>query len=166
MRKAIMQHCARGARRLGTKSINKPESYGYFQTITTRWKDNDMYGHVNNVVYYSWFDTVINTYLINHGGLKPDLRSPDPIGLCVSSQCTFLKATKFPNEVKVGLRVEKIGRSSVTYGLGIFDSSMIDLCAHGHFTHVFVDPGTMTSTPIPTNLRNAMEKILVDKSKL
>jgi acyl-CoA thioester hydrolase len=131
--------------------------YRYFAAVPTRWMDNDVYGHVNNVVYYAYFDTVINRYLIAEGGL--DITRGDVIGLCVESQCRYRKPVAFPDDVDAGLRVRKIGRSSVTYDVGIFVRGEDDAAAEGSFVHVFVDRATRKSTPIPDGLRAALARI-------
>src|SRR3990170_1832106 len=112
-------------------------SYHHFLAIPTRWKDNDVYGHVNNVEYYSFFDTVINDFLIRQGGL--DIHRGPVIGLCVESQCTFKQAISFPDAVDAGLRVTKVGNSSVAYEVGLFRAGSPDPAALGRFVHVFVD---------------------------
>jgi acyl-CoA thioester hydrolase len=128
--------------------------YRYFLAITTRWKDNDVYGHVNNVEYYSFFDTVINEYLIRVGGL--DIRGGDVIGLCVESQCTFKQSLAFPDTVDAGLRVSKLGTSSVHYEIGLFRSGSGDPAAIGRFVHVFVNRDDRRPVPIPDPLRTAL----------
>jgi acyl-CoA thioester hydrolase len=124
--------------------------------IQTRWNDNDVYGHVNNVVYYAYFDTVINRYLIDQGGLDID-RGP-AIGVCVESQCSFQHSIAFPDMVHAGLRVEKLGNSSVQYAVGIFHGDV--LCALGSFVHVFVNRATRKPTPIPVPIREALSRIV------
>ena len=119
--------------------------------IQTRWDDNDVYGHVNNVVYYAYFDTVINRYLIDHG-LEIEGAA---IGVCVESACRYLREIAFPERIDAGLRVTDIGRSSVRYEIGVFASGG-ELCALGHFVHVFVDSATRKSIPIPEKLRDAL----------
>lgn len=133
--------------------------YHYFCPITTRWHDNDIYGHVNNVTYYSYFDTVANTYLIKQGGL--DIHHGNTIGLVVNSGCSYHAAIAFPDELEGGLRINKIGNSSVEYGIGIFKKGEQSAVAEGHFVHVFVDRETRQSTPIPEALRDAFTRILV-----
>lgn len=123
--------------------------------VQTRWADNDVYGHVNNVVYYAYFDTVINRYLIDEGGLH--IEGP-AIGVCVESQCVFLKSIAFPERLEAGLRVTRLGSSSVTYQIGIFGKGP-DLCALGSFVHVFVDAKTRRPTPIPHGIRAALERL-------
>jgi acyl-CoA thioester hydrolase len=126
--------------------------------IQTRWKDNDVYGHVNNVVYYEFFDTVINKWLIVAGGLQPS--TSDVIGLCVESQCRYLAPAAYPDELEGALRVSKVGRSSVRYEIGIFRAD--ELLAFGYFVHVFVDRENRRPTPIPERLRGALERLLTD----
>ena len=131
--------------------------YPYFRAITTRWKDNDVYGHVNNVDYYSFFDTVINEYLIRAGGL--DIHRGGVIGLCVESQCTFKEPLAFPDLVDAGLRVTRIGTSSVHYEIGLYRSSSEEPAALGRFVHVFVDRRDRRPVPIPIPLRAALEAL-------
>ena len=131
--------------------------YPHFLGIGTRWKDNDVYGHVNNVEYYSFFDTVINDFLIRTGGL--DIHGGDVIGLCVESQCTFKQSLAFPDSVDAGLRVSKLGNSSVHYEIGLFRAGSDDPAATGRFVHVFVDRTDRRPTPIPAQLRAALEGI-------
>jgi acyl-CoA thioester hydrolase len=131
--------------------------YRYFVPVPTRWMDNDPYGHVNNVVYYAFFDTVINRYLIAEGGL--DIARGAAIGLCVESRCRYRKPIAFPDDVDAGLRVAKVGRSSVTYEVGIFARGDDDAAADGSFVHVFVDRETRRATPIPEPLRSALLRI-------
>jgi acyl-CoA thioester hydrolase len=122
--------------------------------IQTRWSDNDVYGHVNNVVYYAYFDTIINRYLIESG---LDIERGSTIGVCVESQCTFKASIAFPETVQAGLRVAKLGNSSVRYEIGIFRGD--ELCALGSFVHVFVDRATRKPVPIPDPLRAALARI-------
>ena len=137
---------------------NEPETrdrYPHFAAVPTRWMDNDVYGHVNNVVYYAYFDTVINRFLIERGGL--DIARGPVIGVCAESQCTYERSASFPDELEAGLRVSKIGTSSVTYEVGIFRGEQ--LCASGRFVHVFVDRTTRKPAPIPSELRAALETL-------
>jgi acyl-CoA thioester hydrolase len=131
--------------------------YKYVQRIPTRWMDNDVYGHVNNVVYYSYFDTVINTYLIAEGGL--DIHEGQQIGLCAESHCTFLAPIEFPEIVEAALRVDRLGKSSVRYGIGLFVEGAESPAAEGWFVHVFVDRATRRSTPMTDVMRAALEKL-------
>ena len=131
------------------------EGYPHVAHVPTRWRDNDVYGHVNNVVYYAYFDTVINRYLIEAGGL--DIAAGPAIGVCVESQCTYEKSISFPETIEAGVRVSNLGKSSVSYEIGIFRGE--DRCAHGRFVHVFVDRGTRKPTPIPERIREALRRI-------
>jgi acyl-CoA thioester hydrolase len=126
--------------------------------IATRWMDNDVYGHVNNVVYYAYFDTVINRYLIEQGGL--DIARDPVIGLCVESHCRYDRPVAFPDELEAGLRVAHLGRSSVKYAIGIFRRGEDTAAAEGWFVHVFVDRATRKATPIPDGIRAALERLV------
>lgn len=132
------------------------KDFGYFEHIATRWMDNDVYGHLNNVVYYSYFDTVINRWLIKEGGLDP--KSGATVGLCVESKCRFLRSVAFPEDVDAGLRVEQLGSSSVRYGVGIFRHGKDELVALGYFVHVFVDRA-MKPSSIPEKMRAALSRL-------
>jgi len=132
--------------------------YPYVQRITTRWMDNDVYGHVNNVVYYSYFDTVINTWLIERAGL--DIHLGAQIGLCAESHCRFLAPLAFPGVVEAGLRVEHLGKSSVRYGIGLFAEGADVPAAEGWFVHVFVDRVTRLSRAIGGEMRGALETLV------
>ena len=136
------------------------QNYPHLLPIPTRWKDNDVYGHVNNVEYFSYFDTVINTYLIRAGGL--DIHRGEVIGLCAESHCKFLSELAFPETVEAGLRVEHLGRSSVRYGIGLFREGIETPAALGWFVHVFVDRQTRRSQPLPERIRSALEPLLVE----
>ncbi len=133
------------------------ESYRHWLAIPTRWMDNDIYGHVNNVVYYSYFDTVINEYLIRDGGL--DIQQGTIIGVAVETMCRFKKSLCFPQTVDAGLRVGKLGRSSVRYEIGLFAENDPEPAANGHFVHVFVDRATMKPVDIPGPIRTCLEKL-------
>lgn len=135
------------------------DDFPHFLAIGTRWNDNDVYGHVNNVEYYSFFDTVINEYLIRAGGL--DILRGDTIGLCVESQCTFKQSLAFPDTVDAGLRVTKLGNSSVGYQIGLFRSEAPDPAAIGRFVHVFVNRSDRRPQPIPAGIRAALERIAI-----
>jgi len=134
------------------------DAYAYFQPITTRWMDNDVYGHVNNVVYYSYFDTVVNTYLIRAGVL--DVASGDTIGLVIETQCNYFSSLSFPDTVVAGLRVARLGTSSVRYEVGLFRNDDDVAAAQGHFVHVYVDRATRRPTPLPPPLRQALEPLV------
>jgi len=135
------------------------DNYSRFYPITTRWMDNDSYGHVNNVTYYSYFDTAANQYLIEQGGL--DLGSAPVIGVVVSSACTYQSSLAYPQRLEAGLRVDRLGNRSVQYGLAIFAEGESQASAHGHFVHVFIDRETRQAVAIPAEIRQALEKIEV-----
>jgi len=135
------------------------DRYPRFLQINTRWMDNDIYGHVNNVVYYSYFDTVINEYLINTGRL--DIANDPIIGLCVESQCQFRRELTFPEPVEAGLRVGKLGNSSVRYEIGIFRPDLVEPAATGYFVHVFVHRETRKPQPIPDPIRAALARLIL-----
>lgn len=131
-------------------------AYPLLRDIATRWSDNDVYGHVNNVVYYSWFDTAVNSWLIENGAL--DIHGGDCIGLVVETQCHYFSPLAFPQPVQVGLRVAHIGSSSVRYELAVFGASD-ESAALGHFVHVYVDATTRRPCPLPARLRTLLETI-------
>ncbi|MBS2014479.1 MAG: acyl-CoA thioesterase [Deltaproteobacteria bacterium] len=133
------------------------KDFGHFMRIPSRWMDNDVYGHLNNVVYYSYFDTVINRWLIAEAGL--DIKAGAVVGLCVESKCRFLRSVSFPDDIDAGLRIEKLGGSSVRYGVGIFRAGTDELCAVGYFVHVFVDRA-MKPVAIPDAMRTAMARLV------
>ena len=135
------------------------EGYPHVREITTRWKDNDVYGHVNNVEYYSFFDTVINAWLIEEGGL--DIHRGAVIGLCVESHCTFHAPLEFPETVQAALRVGRLGRSSVRYEIGLFGDGGETPAATGWFVHVFVDRAERRAVAIPPPIRAALERLVV-----
>ena len=142
--------------------MNKPvpatrSAYPHFLPITTRWMDNDVYGHVNNVVYYSYFDTAINRFLVEHGRL--DIAAGPVIGLCVESHCKYARPVAFPDALEAGIRVEHLGRSSVRYGIGIFVAGQQAPVAEGWFVHVFVDRATRKPAPIPDGIRTALARL-------
>ena len=132
--------------------------YRHFTNITTRWADNDAYGHVNNVVYYSYFDTIVNQYLIDAGAL--DIERSPVIGLVVETHCNYFAPLSFPHPVEVGLRVARIGSSSVHYEIGLFAAKEPLTAAHGHFVHVYVDRTTRRSTPLPASLIQTLQGLL------
>jgi acyl-CoA thioester hydrolase len=134
-------------------------AYPHFLKITTRWMDNDVYRHVNNVVYYSYFDTVVNEYLIAQGAL--DIEKSEVVGLVVETQCRYFAPVAFPSMIHAGLRVAHIGNSSVRYEVGLFRDDDDTAAAQGHFVHVYVDRGTNKPVPLPAMLRSALERIAV-----
>ncbi|WP_339514065.1 acyl-CoA thioesterase [Pseudomonas sp. RL_15y_Pfl2_60] len=135
--------------------------YRHFQAVTTRWHDNDIYGHVNNVTYYSYFDSAVNRYLIEVGGL--DIHSGEVVGFVVSSSCDYFASIAFPDQIELGLRVGKLGNSSVQYELAVFKQGEELACAAGRFVHVFVDRQSNRPVPIPDQLRSALAGLLVEQ---
>ncbi|WP_313516676.1 thioesterase family protein [Pseudomonas sp.] len=133
--------------------------YRLFQPVTTRWHDNDLYGHVNNVIYYSYFDSAVNSFLIERGGL--DIHDGQVVGFVVSSSCDYFASIAFPERIEVGLRVARLGNSSVQYELAIFKASEDEACAAGRFVHVFVDRQSNRPVAIPDALCLALETLLV-----
>jgi acyl-CoA thioester hydrolase len=131
--------------------------FPHFLAIPTRWMDNDVYGHVNNVVYYSYFDTVINEYLIRVGGL--DIHRGAAIGYCVDSQCRFMAPLAFPETIDAGLRVAHLGKSSVRYEIALYRQGEAAPAAVGYFVHVFVDREANRPTPIPPGIRTCLEAL-------
>jgi acyl-CoA thioester hydrolase len=134
--------------------------YRHFQPITTRWHDNDVYGHINNVTYYSFFDSAVNTYLIEVGGL--DIHGGALVGFVVSSSCDYFASIAFPEQIEIGLRVGKLGNSSVQYELAVFKTGEDEACAAGRFVHVFVDRSSNLPVSIPENLRASMTVLLME----
>jgi acyl-CoA thioester hydrolase len=147
---------------MNTQRSKDRSDYQHFETIPTRWKDNDLYGHINNVEYYSFFDTVINRWLIEKGGL--DIHHGAVIGVCAESNCKFLQSISFPDSIDAGLRVAHLGRTSVRYEIALFAKSSQKLVAEGWFVHVFVSRGTRKPEAIPENLRLALSTITADNS--
>ncbi|HVK78779.1 MAG TPA: thioesterase family protein [Kofleriaceae bacterium] len=135
------------------------DAYPYRIAITTRWMDNDVYGHVNNVTYYSFFDTAANQFLIERGQL--DVAAGPVIGLVVESKCAYHAPVAYPQALRAGVRVDKLGNRAVTYGIAIFTADDDRAVAHGHFVHVFVDRATRTPTAIPPAIRAALASIAV-----
>ena len=130
-----------------------------FRAIPTRWLDNDAFGHVNNVVYYSWFDTIVNAWLVEQGFL--DIRGSAVVGVVARTQCDYFDSLAFPETVEGALAVERLGRSSVTYRLGIFRQGAELAAAQGLFMHVYVERRTQAPVPIPAKLRVAMADLSV-----
>lgn len=134
--------------------------FRHFMAIPTRWMDNDVYGHVNNVVYYSYFDTAVNAHLIEQGGL--DIQCSPVFGVVAETRCRYLRELQFPDIVEAGLRVVRLGRSGVTYEIGLFLQGDEEPAALGHFVHVYVDRGTRRPAPIPDPIRRALEPLVVE----
>jgi acyl-CoA thioester hydrolase len=132
-------------------------AYPVFRNITTRWMDNDAYGHVNNVVYYSWFDTAVNAHLIEHGVL--DIHNGDSIGLVVETQCNYFAPLAFPQTVEAGIRVAHQGSSSVRYEVGLFAQGEALTAARGHFVHVYVDRITRRPKPLAPKFQSVLDKL-------
>jgi acyl-CoA thioester hydrolase len=134
------------------------DQYPHFQTITTRWMDNDVYGHVNNVVHYSFFDTAVNRYLIDAGAL--DIQAGEVIGLVVQTQCHYFDSLAFPQTVHAGIRVAHLGRSSVRYEIGLYADNAPRSAAAGSFVHVYVDRTHRRPVPVPDRLRAALVPLI------
>jgi acyl-CoA thioester hydrolase len=143
-----------------TRPNPEPRSaYRAHLPITTRWMDNDIYGHVNNVVYYSWFDTAVNGHLIAQGAL--DIHAGTSIGLVVETQCHYFSPVAFPQKVIAGIRVTHIGKSSVHYEVGLFADDEPMTAAKGHFVHVYVDRESRRPSPLPAALLQAVQLLQV-----
>ena len=131
--------------------------FSVWRSMTTRWADNDAYGHVNNTVYYEWFDSAVNAWLVEQGML--DIANGDPIALVVETRCTYAAPLKFPQMVEIGLAVAELGRSSIRYRIGIFAGDATEAAAEGEFVHVVVDRTTRRPAPIPIEWRTKLEAI-------
>ena len=132
--------------------------YGYWVPLNTRWMDNDVYGHVNNVTYYSYFDTAANDLLVKRGDL--DFHRGDTVAFVVASSCQFKQPVAFPDELEIGVRVNQLGTSSVEYGLAVFRKADAQAAAYGSFTHVFVSRESRRPVPIPDNIRVALDPLV------
>ena len=141
-----------------TDKRNKSD-YPHMEVMPTRWADNDMYGHVNNVVYYGYFDTVVNRLLINRGWLNP--LADKTIAVVAETQCQFFSSVSYPQILEVALLVERVGNSSVTYRLGVFSQDELEPAAQGRFVHVYVDSVTRQPAPIPTEVRKGLLALTV-----
>ncbi|WP_339352352.1 thioesterase family protein [Acinetobacter beijerinckii] len=139
-------------------TLKNRDQFKFFLPIQTRWADNDIYGHVNNVTYYSYFDTAANSLLIQKTHF--DIHQSEIIGLVVDSACSFLQELSFPEIVEVGVAIGKIGNSSLRYELAIFKQGQATAAAQGHFVHVFVDRENRKSTTIPNEMRKILEQYL------
>jgi acyl-CoA thioester hydrolase len=135
-------------------------AYAAWRPITTRWMDNDVYGHVNNVVYYSFFDTAVNGLLMDAGVL--DIHHGEVIGLVVETQCNYFAPIAFPQPVTAGVRVAQLGRSSVRYEIGLYAGDALESAAAGHFVHVYVDRATRRPVPLPEPLRAVLASWMVN----
>lgn len=138
--------------------LDTRDAYKHWAQMPTRWADNDMYGHVNNTVHYTWFDTVVNCWLIDNGLL--DTENGDPIGLVVETGCRYAASITFPETLEIGLAITKIGNSSVSYQLGVFSKGEEAPAAQGHFTHVYVGRDSRRPAPLPDAWRALLETLL------
>ena len=149
---------------MNSSSISRPQAesrsaFHVFRRIDTRWMDNDVYGHVNNVVYYSWFDTAVNAHLIEQGAL--DIHNGDTIGLVIETQCNYFAPLAFPQVIEAGIRVAKMGSSSVRYDIGLFAQGEVLCAARGHFVHVYVDKENRRPVKaLPLKLKTVLETLL------
>jgi|APCry1669189241_1035207.scaffolds.fasta_scaffold11167_2 acyl-CoA thioester hydrolase len=148
---------------MSENKLEKPQAaprsaYRVFRSITTRWMDNDAYGHVNNVVYYSWFDTAVNAYLIEQGVL--DIEHGQTIGLVIETRCNYFTPLAFPQAVEAGIRVAHLGSSSVRYEVGLFAQGEALSAARGHFVHVYVNRETRRPSALPAKLKTVLETLL------
>ena len=141
---------------MGVGSATRSD-FKWFSTVTTRWMDNDSYGHVNNVIYYSWFDTAVNQFLIANGVL--DIENSHVIGLVIETQCNYFAPLAFPDRIAIGIRVAKLGNSSVRYEVGVFREDEEKVSAQGHFVHVYVSRETRRPVSLPDNLRAVLQSI-------
>jgi acyl-CoA thioester hydrolase len=132
-------------------------AYLWFNTITTRWMDNDAYGHVNNVIYYAWFDTAVNRFLVDNGLL--DIGGSSVVGVVAETGCRYRSQISYPDLVTVGLRVARLGTSSVRYETAVFRDEDQEAAAEGHFVHVYVDRATRRPVPIPEHVRTGLSSI-------
>ncbi len=143
------------------KTLPSRADYRFFLEIPTRWMDNDVYRHVNNVTYYSWFDTIVARFLLGSGAI--DMRASPVVGVVVETMCRYHAPVAFPETVTAGLRVERLGNTSIRYGIAIFREQEEIASAEGHFVHVYVDRATlMRPTPLPEALRQAAAALVVD----
>jgi acyl-CoA thioester hydrolase len=133
------------------------DAYRHFTTITTRWADNDAYGHVNNTIYYAWFDSAVNQWLVGQGLL--DIAAGDPIGLVVETGCRYFSPLSFPGTIEVGLAVDQLGRSSVTYRVGVFATDSAVPAAEGRFSHVYVGRDSRRPVALPEAWRARLETL-------
>jgi acyl-CoA thioester hydrolase len=144
-----------------SRSAPRPlAAYRYTLPVTTRWMDNDVFGHVNNVTYYSWVDTAVNRFLIDHGLL--DIAGSPIVGIVAETGCRYLKEIAYPDAVTIGVGVLTLGRSSVRYGVGVFRADEKAASAEAHFVHVYCERATMRPVPIPDFIRAEMEKIKIE----
>jgi acyl-CoA thioester hydrolase len=137
------------------------DHFDHVVRVTTRWSDNDMYGHLNNAVYYELFDSAINGWLIT--GAQVDVMALPEIGVVAESGCRFFRELEYPHALDVGVRVDRVGRSSITYGLGLFAADAEQVAALGHWVHVYIDRTSRSTVPIPAAVRDLVERALQDR---
>jgi acyl-CoA thioester hydrolase len=142
---------------MAREPLRPRDAYRAFRPIPTRWSDNDVYGHVNNVVYYAWFDTAVNAHLIEQGAL--DIHAGEVIGLVVETGCRYAAPLAFPQAVEAGIRVAKLGTSSVRYEIGLFAAGAAEAAAEGFFIHVYVDRASRRPTSLPARLREVLQAL-------
>ncbi|MGI9282977.1 MAG: acyl-CoA thioesterase [Endozoicomonas sp.] len=141
------------------RDVHPKSDYRYFKLYNTRWNDNDQYGHMNNAHYYAYFDSTIGHFLINECDLNTE--TDEIVGYVVHSQCNYVSSVAYPDDLEIGLRVNKIGNSSVEYGLAVYRVGQKEASAHGTFTHVFVDRRTHSSAPIPDHIRMRLKNLQI-----
>ncbi len=137
-------------------------AFAHFLAIPTRWMDNDVYGHVNNVVYYSYFDTAVNQFLIERGVL--DIHQGEVVGFVVDSGCAYFSSISFPDVIHAGIRVAKLGNASVRYEIALYRNDDALPCAAGHFVHVYVERSSNRSVPIPDKVRDVLAGLSMERS--
>jgi acyl-CoA thioester hydrolase len=137
------------------------DHFDHVVRVTTRWSDNDMYGHLNNAVYYELFDSAINGWLIT--GAQVDVMALPEIGVVAESGCRFFRELEYPHALDVGVRVDRVGRSSITYGLGLFAADAEQVAALGHWVHVYIDRTSRSTVPIPAAVRDLVDRAVQDR---
>jgi acyl-CoA thioester hydrolase len=142
---------------LSREPLRGRDAYKLWREIGTRWADNDAYGHVNNTVYYQWFDTVVNAWLIEQGLL--DIGGGNPIGLVVETGCRYARPLAYPETVELGLAIDSVGKSSIRYSLGVFAKNSLEAAAEGHFVHVYVDRESRRPVELPSGWRAKFDRI-------
>ena len=146
---------------MSEKKLILREDYQKFYPLSTRWMDNDMFGHINNVIYYSFFDTAVTSFLIESGCLK--LKNNPIVFYVVHTSCNYIYGLSYPEEIEAGLMLKKIGKTSITYGVGVFKKGAVSAAAYGEFIHVHVDRISKKSTPIPENIRQTIKSLMKNK---
>ena len=143
---------------MSEKKIILREDYQKFYPLSTRWMDNDMFGHINNVVYYSFFDTAVTHFLIETGSLR--LKNNPIVFYVVHTSCNFITSLSYPEEIEAGIMLKKIGKTSITYGVSVFKKGTISAAAYGEFIHVLVDRNSNKATPIPEDIRQKIKSLM------